>query len=39
MLHIYIIQYAKHWASKGQTNGAHTPKPVCEDEDVTVLWN
>jgi len=26
---------------KPQTNGTHThmPKPVCEEGDVTVLWN
>jgi hypothetical protein len=26
-------------ASKRQINGKHTPKPVCEHEDVTVLLN
>ena len=24
---------------KPQTNGTHMPKPVYEEEDVTVLWN
>jgi hypothetical protein len=36
---IYITQYAKQQASKRQINGTHTPKPVCEHEDATVLWN
>jgi hypothetical protein len=35
----YITEYAKPWASKPQTNGINMPKPVCEEGDVTALWN
>ena len=35
-VHIYTTQYAKPWVLKPQTNATHT---VCEDRDVTVLWN
>jgi len=38
-VHICITQYAKQQALKQQTNGthSHTPKPVCEHKDITVL--
>jgi hypothetical protein len=29
----------KALAPKGQTNGTHTAKPICDKEDVTVFWN
>jgi len=38
-VHIYIIQYAKHQASKRQRNGKHASKPIFQHEEVTGLWN
>ena len=38
-VHICTTQYAKPQALKPQKNGTHMPKPVCEEGDVTVLWN
>ena len=29
----------KALAAKGQTNGMHTAKPICEQEDATVFLN
>jgi hypothetical protein len=39
-MHIFIIRYAKHKASKNRkVVELRTPKPVCEHEAPTVLWN
>jgi hypothetical protein len=39
-IHIYITQYAKHLDIKTTENWySHIPKPVCQHEDITVLWN
>jgi hypothetical protein len=38
-VHIYIVQYATHWALKQQGSDTTMPKSVCESEDVTVLQN
>jgi hypothetical protein len=36
---IIIMIIINHKASKRQITHKHTPKSVCEREDVTVLWN
>jgi hypothetical protein len=39
-VHNYITQYAKTLGIETAQNWySHIPKPVCQHEDITVLWN
>jgi hypothetical protein len=39
-VHIYITQYCKILGTETTENWySHIPKPVCQHEDITVLWN
>jgi hypothetical protein len=40
MMMIIHLHYSIYKAlGMGRTNGMHTAKPICELDDVTVLWN